>query len=210
MGEVLDIFDLNEKFLGKSNRKKIYAEIKKEYNERGRISRKVKTVRVLLMNSQGRIYLQKRSNMKAENAGLYDKTVGGHVTTGDSYDLTVIRECAEELGFPAALVPMKDLIKAAKSTNLTIVGLFTEIDKEEKYLSERVMKNGKVFVQPQMTRFYFGYYDGAIRFVDGESSGIEVFSLKELEMAIKDNSTKFTKDIIYMIRKYKKYIKPIA
>jgi len=60
-----------------------------------------------------------------------------------------------------------------------------------------------------MSRFYFGYYDGAIRFVDGESSGIEVFSLKELESAIKNNPTKFTKDIMYMIKKYKKYIKPL-
>lgn len=52
-----------------------------------------------------------------------------------------------------------------------------------------------------------GYYDGAIRFVDGESSGIEVFSLKELEADIKHNQDKFTEDVKFMIKKYRKYIK---
>jgi isopentenyldiphosphate isomerase len=49
------------------------------------------------MNSAGRIYLQKRSKHKAENAGMYDKTVGGHVVAGDSFNMTMVKECAEEL-----------------------------------------------------------------------------------------------------------------
>ena len=56
---------------------------------------------------------------------------------------------------------------------------------------------------------FFGYYDGAIRFVDGESSGIEVFSLEELKKEIEENPHKFTEDIKFMIVKYEKFIKPI-
>jgi len=60
-----------------------------------------------------------------------------------------------------------------------------------------------------MTTIYLGYYNGSIRFKDGESSGIEVFSLKELQEDIKENPGKFTEDIKFMIKKYEKYIVPI-
>jgi isopentenyldiphosphate isomerase len=49
------------------------------------------------MNSAGRIYLQKRSRIKEENTGMYDKTVGGHIVAGDSANMTVVKECAEEM-----------------------------------------------------------------------------------------------------------------
>ncbi len=52
-------------------------------------------------------------------------------------------------------------------------------------------------------------YDGALRFVDGESSGIEVFSLAELKQEIKEKPEKFTEDIKYMMIKFNKYIKAI-
>ena len=61
---------------------------------------------------------------------------------------------------------------------------------------------------PHISTFYIGYYDGAIRFIDGESSGIEIFSLKELKEDIKNNPNKFTEDIKFMIKKYEKFLNP--
>jgi len=209
MNEELEIYDLKDKFIGTQERKKFYAEIKKEFKEKGKISRKVKTIKLILMNSNGRIYLQKRSNLKNENSGLYDKTIGGHVVKNESWDLAVIRECAEELGFPAAIISKKEFDKAIKTTDLNIVGIFTKVDYISKFLSIRTIKNNKEFIQPQMTSMYVGYYDGAIRFVDGESSGIEVFSLEELKKEIKKNPNKFTEDIKLIIKKYAHLIKPI-
>ncbi|MDR2540853.1 MAG: NUDIX domain-containing protein [Candidatus Peribacteria bacterium] len=78
-------------------RKEFYKEIRKEYDEKGEITRKVKTIRLFLMTSAGRLYVQKRSKYKDGNAGMYDKTVGGHVVAGDSFNMTVVKECAEEL-----------------------------------------------------------------------------------------------------------------
>jgi len=95
MREKLEIFDLEGNSLGTQDRKEFYSEIKEEFRKSGKISRKIKSVRLLLMNSKGRIFLQKRSKIKPENPGLYDKTVGGHVSEGDSWNMTVIRECAE-------------------------------------------------------------------------------------------------------------------
>ena len=79
------------------DRKEFYKEIKQEFKDHGQITRKVKTIRLFLMNSAGRIYVQKRSKLKEENSGMYDKTVGGHIVAGDSANMTVVKECAEEL-----------------------------------------------------------------------------------------------------------------
>jgi isopentenyldiphosphate isomerase len=209
MGEKIETFDLKGNFLGAVDREKFYSEIKREFEKNNKISRKIKSVRILLMNSKGRIYLQKRSKLKNENPGLYDKTVGGHVLLNHTFDMTVVRECAEELGIPASILTEKEFEKALSTTDLGVVGVFKKMDNEENFMSVRVTINSKKFVQPYMTSFYIGYYDGAIRFIDGESTGIEVFSLKELQEEIKKNPGKFTEDIKFMIRKYGKFLRPI-
>ena len=209
MGEKLEIYDLNSNLITIEDRKKFYSEIKKEFKESGKISKKVKAIRLILMNSSGRIYLQKRSKIKTENAGKYDKTVGGHVSAGDSFNMTVIRECAEELGFPATVLEPEEFEKASKVTDLNIIGLFKKIEYLPNFLSTRIAKDNSKFIQPYMTSIYFGYYNGPIKFVDGESSGIEVFSLDELKEGIKENPDKFTEDIKFIVEKYEKFLVPI-
>ena len=209
MAEELEIFDLKGKSLGVQERKKFYSEIRSEFKQKSKISRQVKAIRLLLMNSSGRIYLQKRSKIKSENPGLYDKTVGGHVTANDSWNMTVIRECAEELGFPAAILSNSEFEKSTQVTDLAIIGLFRQVDEVNNFLSIRIDKKGDKFLQPYISTFFIGYYDGPIRFVDGESSGIEVFSLDELREELKKYPGKFTEDIKYMVKKYHKFLKPI-
>ena len=209
MAEKLEVYDLKDNLIEVKERSKFYSEIKEEFTETGKVTRQVKSIRLLLMNSQGRIYLQKRSKLKNENPGLYDKTVGGHVSAEDTYNMTTIRECAEELGFPASILPPKEFARAIKVTDLSIVGIFKKVDHISNFLSTRITRKGDKFIQPYMTNIYIGYYDGAIRFVDGESSGIEVFSLEELKQEIKDNPTKFTEDLKFMINKYQQFLKPI-
>ena len=64
MSELLEIYKLDGTFIGTQDRKEFDDEVRREFKEKGIISKKVKTVRVLLMNSSGRIYLQKRSQLK--------------------------------------------------------------------------------------------------------------------------------------------------
>lgn len=203
MSEKLEIYDLNSELIKIDDRDKFYTEIKEEFNKSGKITKKVKSIRLLLMNSAGRIYLQKRSKLKSENPGLYDKTVGGHVSAGDSFDMTVIKECAEELGFPAAVLAQEEFERAIKVTDLNIIGVFKKIEHLPDFESKRIISSGAEIIQPYMSSMYLGYYDGPIRFADGESSGIEVFSLDELQEEIKNNSEKFTEDIKFMVGRYK-------
>ena len=56
----------------------------------------VGAVNVLLVDGKGRVLLQRRPADK-ENGGRWDKSVGGHVSAGEDFDTTVLRETAEEL-----------------------------------------------------------------------------------------------------------------
>jgi 8-oxo-dGTP pyrophosphatase MutT (NUDIX family) len=53
-------------------------------------------VNLLLVNARGELLLQKRPADK-ENAGRWDKSVGGHVDAGEDFDAAAVREAGEEL-----------------------------------------------------------------------------------------------------------------
>ncbi len=56
----------------------------------------VGAINVLLVNASGEVLLQRRPEDK-ENGGLWDKSVGGHVSAGEEFDETAVREAGEEL-----------------------------------------------------------------------------------------------------------------
>ena len=56
----------------------------------------VGAVNVLLVNERGQVLLQRRPGDK-ENGGHWDKSVGGHVSAGEEFDTTAVREAGEEL-----------------------------------------------------------------------------------------------------------------
>ncbi|MEO8361641.1 MAG: NUDIX domain-containing protein [Vicinamibacteria bacterium] len=53
-------------------------------------------VQLLLVNARGEVLLQRRREDK-ENGGFWDKSVGGHVQAGESFDDALRREANEEL-----------------------------------------------------------------------------------------------------------------
>jgi isopentenyldiphosphate isomerase len=57
-----------------------------------------RAVHVLVFNSRGEIFLQKRSMKKDRQPGIWDSSCSGHVDSGENYDQTAIRELHEELG----------------------------------------------------------------------------------------------------------------
>lgn len=58
--------------------------------------RAVGAVNALIVDAMGRVLLQRRPAGK-ENGGLWDKSVGGHVSAGEDFDQTMVREAGEEL-----------------------------------------------------------------------------------------------------------------
>ena len=57
---------------------------------------------VLLFNTRGELYLQKRASTKDVQPDKWDTSVGGHLAVGEGYDQAASRELREELGVSGA------------------------------------------------------------------------------------------------------------
>ncbi|MDD5056199.1 MAG: NUDIX domain-containing protein [Candidatus Peribacteraceae bacterium] len=208
MQELLDIFDLSNRLLGQQERGEFYREAKEEFRRTGKVTRKVKQIRVLMMNADGNIVLQKRSSSKAQNAGLFDKTIGGHVQHGHTIHVTLVKECAEELGIPAVMLNDDEFAQAIGCTDLKIIGLFKTVGENPNFQSIRITPDGE-FIQPVITTFIIGYYDGSVRFVDGESSGIEIVEPTILIKDIDKHPERYTEDLRYYLKNYSSFLLPL-
>ncbi|MCG8336683.1 MAG: NUDIX domain-containing protein [Proteobacteria bacterium] len=70
---------------------------------------------VLVFNSNGQLFLQKRGPQKDVQPGKWDTSVGGHVDLGEDYQDAALRETREELGFEP--VTIEFLYKYLHSNN---------------------------------------------------------------------------------------------
>ncbi len=71
---------------------------------------------VLVFNSRGQVFLQKRSMSKDRQPGLWDSSASGHLDKGESYDACAVRELREEIGLDLAVAPQR-LFKLAASAD---------------------------------------------------------------------------------------------
>jgi isopentenyldiphosphate isomerase len=55
-------------------------------------------VHLHLINNKGQLFLQKRSQTKSEFPGLWDASVTGHISAGESIEKALMREAQEEIG----------------------------------------------------------------------------------------------------------------
>jgi isopentenyldiphosphate isomerase len=73
-----------------------------------------RAVHVLVRNSSGQWFLQKRSPTRRVQPGRWDSAVGGHVRPGEGWEEAALRELREELGLklasPDALVRLHDYV----------------------------------------------------------------------------------------------------
>jgi len=207
--EKIKIFDLKNRFVCFENKFKFYKSLRKEYEKKGKVSKKVHTVRLFLLNKDGRIYLSRRSRLKKENSLLFDKTVGAHVRKNESPSYTVLRESEEELGFPAVVLDDEEFKSSVRETGLTDFGALKNIETIKDFHSVYKYRNGTKSVFPQITTIFMGVYDGPIKFEDSETDIIELFELDELIKELKEKPEKYTEDLNILIPRYKKELKEI-
>lgn len=89
--ELLDVVDEDDNVIAVRTRGEIHA--------RGLMHR---AVHILVFNSQGELFLQKRSMSKDEQPGKWDSSAAGHVDSGEDYLDCARREIGEELGIDGA------------------------------------------------------------------------------------------------------------
>lgn len=81
------------------------------------MTKKVATVRAIIMNTKGDLYIQQRSKSKKYNAGLFDKTIGGHCTYGQRSDLALVTEIAQEIEAPAFVCSDHEFLNSLRNLN---------------------------------------------------------------------------------------------
>jgi isopentenyldiphosphate isomerase len=101
--ELLDVVDENDEVIGVKSRGEIHAD--------GLMHR---AVHILVFNSRGELFLQKRSMNKDEQPGKWDSSAAGHVDSGEDYLACAQREIGEELGIVVDR-PLQPLFKLAAS-----------------------------------------------------------------------------------------------
>ena len=94
--EILDVVDTQDEVVGQAARSQVHAQ--------GLMHR---AVHVLVFNSRGEVFLQKRSMTKDKSPGLWDSSASGHVDRGEDYDACAVRELREEIGLELARPPRR-------------------------------------------------------------------------------------------------------
>ena len=88
MQEPFDIVDESDLVIGTASRNEVH----------GNPDLIHRVAHVLVFNSSGQLYLQKRAESKDVQPGKWDTSVGGHVDSGERYEQAAVREMGEELG----------------------------------------------------------------------------------------------------------------
>jgi|SRR5215831_9138367 len=101
--EIFDVVNERDEVIGRRTRSDVH-----------RLGLMHRAVHVLVFNSRGEIFLQKRSMRKDRQAGLWDSSASGHVDSGEDYDACAIRELREEIGLGLSAAPER-LFKLAAS-----------------------------------------------------------------------------------------------
>tara|TARA_Y100000031_G_C8175755_1_gene364018 strand:+ start:380 stop:1036 length:657 start_codon:yes stop_codon:yes gene_type:complete len=209
MAEFIEIYDLEGNYLRDEERKSFYKQLKEQYDKEGKTDTSTKGIYLFLIDRGGNIYLQKRSKIVLQNPSLWDKTVGGHVMKGDSFEDTLVRETKEEINVDVILTTSDDFEETVKSTDLTKKAVVKRIDTLQRE-SRRVLAGGKYFIKHTNSAMFFGYYEGDFKLIDGEVEEMKLFSLDELEKSLNKNPEQFTDDVVFLIKKYKKFFIPLV
>ncbi|OGB85446.1 hypothetical protein A2994_02400 [candidate division Kazan bacterium RIFCSPLOWO2_01_FULL_48_13] len=205
MSEIVTTYMLNNPGVDiPMDRGEFYAEQIKAFKETGEPTRAVGIIAILMFDEKGEIYLQKRSDTKFHNAGLMDKSIGGHIQYGDSDDYSVMVETVQELQVPSIVLRTDEDFRKTHQllrSHLSTIALVKQVGVRI-FNSEKVI-NGEKVVIANKVHLFFGLYGGAIKTVDREAKGVLLYTLDALARELSANPDQFTYDIHVLFRDYR-------
>ena len=101
--EIFDVVNERDEVIGRETRSEVH-----------RLGLLHRAIHVLVFDSRGQVFLQKRSLKKDRQPGLWDSSASGHLDSGEDYDAAAVREVREEIGLRLNATPPR-LFKLAAS-----------------------------------------------------------------------------------------------
>ena len=143
MEEVFDIVNEQDEVIGQKLRRLVHQD-----GDRHR------AVHVLVFNSRGELFLQKRSMSKDTFPGAWDSSASGHLDCGEDYDTCAIRELREEIGLITNIVPERLFkIEACCETGQEFVWVY-RLDREGPFqLHPEEIERGEWFSPETINRW---------------------------------------------------------
>src|SRR5437764_15031849 len=92
--EIFDVVNENDEVIGRESRSRVHQQ-----------GLRHRAVHVLVFNSAGQPFLQKRSASKDTFPGVWDSSASGHLCSGEDYDSCAVRELQEEIGLAISSPP---------------------------------------------------------------------------------------------------------
>lgn len=211
MPETISTYHLDDLFHAHPmDREHFYKEQVGVFKKDGKPTRAIGIFDVLLFTEKKEFILQKRSHNKSHNPYLIDKTVGGHIQYGDTVFYTAMIECVQELKIPSVVLrDDEDFKRTMKVLNHSLESVaILELVDHNIYLIDNVINKENITIAKNIWMF-LGIYNGAIKPVDREASGILYYEWDVLKDEMKNMPQLFTPDLHFIMRKYESNIKRV-
>jgi len=153
--EIFDVVNERDEVVGRQTRGEVH-----------RLGLMHRAVHVLVFNSRGQVFLQKRSMTKDRQPGLWDSSASGHLNCGESYDACAVRELREEIGLELSAPPQRLFkLPASEKTDQEHVWIYRCEAEGPFTLHPEEIERGDWFTPPEVTRWMAerpGEFAGAI------------------------------------------------
>jgi len=138
--EIFDVVDAENNVIGRASRQEVHA--------KGLMHR---SVHILVFNSRGELFLQKRSMDKDENPGFWDTSAAGHVDSGEEYSRCAERERMEELGIGDTALEEIMRLPAQKDTFWEHVRVYKCVTDSNIIINEQEISEGHFWTLSDLT-----------------------------------------------------------
>ena len=142
--EWLDVVTENDEVIGRATRRDVHA--------RGLMHR---ACHIFVFRSSGELFIQKRSELKDNEPGLWDSSCAGHVDSGETYEACAVRELHEELGLRITAEDLKYqfMMPPLAETGFELATVYTVLSDQTLHLDPDEVADGVWLAPAQVTQW---------------------------------------------------------